>query len=175
MEIEVSEMERQATKLRWILDFSDFPTEQAQLVQAHLIDMLGTLTQDIEIGEDIGIGGNTESKRDLFSEGNECPKCGSKFIIYDELDDDKVCLCCGLREYGSISYDRFLELHILRWAIQNRPNRDYDPPRDTGILPARVIRDIFAEYRLVTKSPGISGKPHISFRKNRRSSKRKYA
>lgn len=134
----MSTIEMQALKLRWVIDFVDSPTSEAKAAQALFANLLGTLTANIKVGNDIEIGGN----KDIFGVANECPKCNSRFIVYDELEEEKVCLCCGLREHGYIGYDRFLELHVLRWAIRNRPGKEYTPPRNTDILPAWAIRQI---------------------------------
>jgi len=168
---DVTAIEKQAIKLRWVLEFSDSQSEEERLVRAHLSELLSTLTRDIEIGGDVVSGGRGD-----FGGGNVCPRCGSNFIDHSDIEGDKVCLCCGLTEYGSISYDRFLELHVLRWALRNRPNRGYSPPRDTDILSARAIRELFAEYRVVAKSPGVTTGVKLNARtqENGRGSRRKY-
>lgn len=57
---------------------------------------------------------------------NQCPRCLNGIIIQDI--HDKVCLCCGLRDYGEISLAEFTEEVLINWLIDNKPRQLFTPP-----------------------------------------------
>lgn len=59
---------------------------------------------------------------------NHCPRCFNGVIVQD--GHDKICLCCGLRDYIFISPSEFIEEVLINWLIDNKPRQLFTPPKN---------------------------------------------
>ena len=83
--------------------------------------------------------------------GHRCPRCKTGTLIVDS--HDIVCLSCGLRDYGFVSFETLCDEYEIQWLLRNKSWEVFTPPKQNNKLSSSDITTfLFSTFKVTRNS-----------------------